>query len=101
RLELGGERRPEAEVCKAHWRVLLGTDGRTRVRRRRPRRSALRSRRAVRQTRRMEADRAVVLIGLPPSVADSYRLRVASTWRCVNSPRLDDRSSRGSPARAA
>src|SRR5262249_43581987 len=24
RLELGGERRPEAEVCKAHWRVLLG-----------------------------------------------------------------------------
>jgi hypothetical protein len=24
RLELGGERRPEAEVYKAHWRILLG-----------------------------------------------------------------------------
>ncbi len=24
RLELGGKRRPEAEVCKAHWRGLLG-----------------------------------------------------------------------------
>ena len=44
---------------------------------------ALWYRRAVGQTRRMEADRAVVLICLPPLVADSYRLRVTSVCRGV------------------
>src|SRR5690242_10965154 len=65
-----------------------GTDGRTRIRRPSTRESALRSRRAVGQTRRMEADRAGVFTCLPPSVADSYRLRVASARSCVNSPGL-------------
>src|SRR6185437_3688665 len=84
RLEVGGERRPEAEGCKAHWRVLLGygwTDACA------PFVDSGVSP-AVSRGGRSDAAHGGGSGGrahcLPPSVADSYRLRVASVRRGVN-----------------
>ena len=90
RLELGGEGRPEAEMCKAHWRNLLGygwTDA-----------WAPSSTREVSPARspggRSDAAHGGGACGrahcLPPSVADSYRLRVATVCRGVNPAGRDD-----------